>query len=602
MRDFPACLIRRKMEGNGSNGLLKKLFLQLMAVNILAGLVQPFNQFTDSALTGKGLGADALGAYALFLPVGAFVFAAGSFFSIGTQISCSHLLGEGKTKEARNFAKTAFVSATCFSVFLAALIIIFPEQLAVILGAAGNAQIRSTGSYLSAYAAGIPSIFLVSIMMSLLQLEGKKRMVVMLSFCILIINAAGDLLNLYVFGKGLAGMAMATAVSNIVVFLILLYHFLFKSGMFRFSLKEFSFFEFITMVKNGLPSMTYYGSLVIRALFFNYIILTKLDGSVLAVMAAVNGFTAVVDAAIGGTGDTVLLLGGVLYGEKNLKGGRDLLKAALLYGSMLLLFITVLSVIFAGTIAEIFANGEDIWFTGQAAVAIRLTSLCFVPDVMACVLKKHIQAVGRAAYTSVTNVLCNVFYVGLSAIILTGISGFKGLFLSFLTCYLLVLLTHIAYAFALAGKHGRKGFDILMFLPDDFDISDDDMREFCIRDINECMDVSRRVYDICMERTVEKSRCYHLSLFVEETAKNIIEHGFQRAGNNQIVVRLLFLKDAIRLNFRDDCPLFDPKAYYDLLMENKESFSGFGIRIVMGAARKVSYTNSFRLNNLLIDV
>ena len=76
--------------------LLIGLYLQLMSVNILIGLIQPFNQFVDSMLTGKGLGVSALAAYALFLPVSSLVLALSSFFSIGTQITCSHMLGKLK--------------------------------------------------------------------------------------------------------------------------------------------------------------------------------------------------------------------------------------------------------------------------------------------------------------------------------------------------------------------------------------------------------------------------------------------------------------------------------------------------------------------------
>lgn len=587
------------------NKLLAGLFLQLMTVNVLIGLVQPCNQFVDSMLTGQGLGISALNAYALFLPVGALMLAISSFFAIGTQINCSHMLGSGKFAEMKELVQTALLSAVALSFLLAAILFCFSSQIAVVLGANDSVpgQIQDTAAYLRGYAPGIPAIILVGTLMSLLQLEGKKKLVVLLSVCIFIINGTGDLANLFVFKLGLFGMAAATAVANIAVCIVLVVHFRTASKMFRFSLAGFRGSDLLSICRNGLPSMSYYGSLVIRTAFFNMLILTTLDGDMLAIMLVVSSFVTVIDAAIGGTGDATLLLGGVLYGQRDIKGQRKLLKTALVAGAVLLLVISIVTIVFAVPIASLFSNSSNPEFIAQAAHAIRLTALCFVANALACVLKKYIQSVGRGEYTSVTNVLCNVVYVCLAAWILVGMVGSDGLFLSFSVCYFLILITHLVYAFHVSRSSGRKGFDQLLFLPADYEVSDDDQWVCSIRDMDGCVKASEQVMALCHEKGADGRKAYLLSLFAEEMTTNVVMHGFRPNRHNIIVLKLTFFEEKIILSILDNCAFFDPISYYyEHLQGDADAISGIGIRLVMELSKNKTYTNSFNLNTVMIEL
>jgi anti-sigma regulatory factor (Ser/Thr protein kinase) len=372
--------------------------------------------------------------------------------------------------------------------------------------------------------------------------------------------------------------------------------------MFHFSVAGFQRNDFLSICRNGLPSMSYYGSLVVRTAFFNMLIITKLDGDMLAVMLVVSSFFTVIDAATGGAGDATLLLGGVLYGQRDIKGQRKLLRTALTAAAILFLVISVLTIAFAMPIAGLFSNSCNPAFIAQAAHAICLTALCFVPNALACVLKKFIQSVGRSVYTSVTNVLCNVVYVCIAAWILVRLAGSDGLFLSFTVCYGLILITHIVYAYRISQSSGRSGFDRLLFLPAHYEVSDANQWVYSIRDINGCVKASQRLASLCREHGADKREAYLLALFVEEMTTNVIVHGFQAGGNSVIVVKALFLEDRIVLNILDDCPFFDPTYYYDKIRGDEDAFSGIGIRLVVGLAKDIVYTNSFSLNNVIIEI
>ena len=587
---------------NGQNDILKGLFIQLMIVNILLGLVQPCNQLIDSVVTGKMLGTDALKTFALILPVMSLVAAVSFVFSIGTQINVSNTIGKGRSEEAQVVVNTSFFSAIVFSLAFAAVLFAFSGPIAVLLGASNvvEGQINDASRYLCAYAIGIPAVFLVNTMLSLLQLEGKKKIVVLLSLCVIFVNVSGDLLNVFVLKQGMFGIALATSAANITVCVILIVYFLHCSRMFRFSVKGFSKEKLFMIIRNGLPSLTYYGSIVVRTAFFNYLILSMLDNDTLAVMLVINSFLIIVDAVMGGIGDSVLLLGGVLHGERDLNGKRILLKTSLLWGIIILFCITLISIGFANNIAAVFSDNSSPEFIEATAHAIRITAICFVPDIISCIIKKYIQSVGRARYTAVTNVLCNIVYICVAAYILVKSIGSDGIFIAYSVCYVLMLLTHLMYAWMVAGRSFRNGPDIFLFEAGGYTSDHEHSWLYQARTMDDCVNVSKQAYDLCRQHHIR--RAYLISLFTEEITKNTIEHGFRKDNRPLIIIKLMIFEEKIMLSIKDNCAFFDPMDYYNVLLNKDDCESGFGIRIVMNLADKVAYTNTFSLNNLFIEL
>ena len=590
------------VKSNKTNDILRTLFVQLVAVNILIGLLQPCNQLIDSVLTGQMLGTYSLRIYALILPAASLVMALSFVFSIGTQINVSKMIGKGKVKEADAYFRTSLRASVIFACLFAFVFFVFSEQIVVLLGASSSVegQIADSAGYLRAYALGIPAVFLMNIMLSMLQLEGQKKLVVILSVFLVLVNAAGDLINLFMIRGGLFGMAMATSLSYIAVSVALILYYYKFSRMFTFSFRGFDHDKLIAIVKNGLPSFAYYGSIVVRTAFLNLLVVTLPDANILAVMAVVSSFTTIVDAAIGGIGDTVLLLGGVFHGEKNIGGQRALLQTAVLYGGSFLLCISIVSSIFAVPIAAVFSDSGNSEFILAGARAIRLTAICFLPDVIACIFKKYIQSIGRARYTSITNIICNVLYVCASAFLLVRLMGSDGVFFSYTVCYVLMLLTHFVYALSIARWSLKRGMDVFLFLPpEDLDYYGS-VHEYQIKDMDECISVSREICEVCLREKVAETKALYMTLFAEEIVKNVLEHGKRSDNQVRILLKVMFFEDEIILNVKDNCMHFDPVDYYRVLQEKEDTESGLGIRIVMKLAKEVTYTNSFNLNNVFV--
>jgi anti-sigma regulatory factor (Ser/Thr protein kinase) len=425
--------------------------------------------------------------------------------------------------------------------------------------------------------------------MCLLQLEGKKLVVNIGSTCVLLVNAAGDIANIFIFKKGVVGMAAATSAANIIACIFLGTVFFRKSKLFHFSLQRIRKHLSARIMKNGLPSLAYYGSLVIRNAFMNMLIITTLGRDVLVSMLVFTSFGTIADVLIGGHSDSVLVLGGVLYGEKDKKSAASLLRISIISGSILMLIVTVMTTIFSVPMAKLFLNQNDIAFAPEAGSALFLASFYLIPDIISCIEKKYIQSIGNGMYTAVTNVLYNVICVCIIAFILTKIIGTDGLFLSFTGCYLIAAIVNSIY--------------IVFFSFKRFDVPGACTESFSITNLDECIEASEKVRNYSRLKGIDSRRSLLLGLFVEEIGKNIINYGFKKHHNSSIIVKLSITNDSVTLNIKDNCVLFDPTKFYDT-MRNDESAreKSIGIRMLMELSGKVTYTTSFNLNNLLIEV
>lgn len=572
---------------NNKNQILHNLFFQLSAVNILINMIQPLNQLIDTIITGKALGAEALKVYALFLPLNAFFLTLSRVLSRGTQISTSHKVGKGYFEESNSVVSTSIIIGAAFSILLSICCFIFASPLATLLGS-GSLK-ASVSGYIRAYSLGIAPAILLDAIMCLMQIEGRKKIVISATFCILIINALGDLANVFIFHKGVIGMAMATAAANILAFLFLGTFFIIKSQLFKINIRLVKAQSLRHILKNGIPTLAYYGSTVIRTIFMNMLILTLLTKEDLVPLLVFTHFGTFADVFIGGHGDAVLVISGILYGEKDRKSAKTLLKTATISGIIMMLILGLITFSFSEPMARIFINKKDISFLPQSAKALSLAAIYLVPNIITTVTKKYIQGIGNGMYTSATNFIYNVVTVCIASFILVHLIGPDGLYLSYTVCYVVGALVNLIY--------------IIFFSFKRFDDKNQKMITYTIHDMDECITTSEEILKYCKDSNVDSKKSYLISLFTEEIGKNIITHGFNKKHNNSIIVKVIISDDRITLCIKDNCVLFNPVHYYDTMKTDPDNIAGgIGIKMLMKLSKNVTYTTSFKLNNLLIEV
>ena len=106
----------------------------------------------------------------------------------------------------------------------------------------------------------------------------------------------------------------------------------------------------------------------------------------------------------------------------------------------------------------------------------------------------------------------------------------------------------------------------------------------------------------CLEHGIEKRRAMHASLCAEETAYNIIHHGFTKDNaSHSCSIRIIISQNEVVLRFRDDCKFFNMKERF-ILMKDSEPSSNIGIKLVCNIAKEIQYSHVLNLNTLIITL
>ena len=319
-----------------------------LAVPIMFGMgIQTLYNLVDMIFIGT-LGGQSITGIAFNMPL--FFLVLGLTMGLGTGVTASiaRFIGQNNKKEADNSAEHAIFMALVISLFLSSLGLLFGERILSLFGAEG--EILSIGwEYLHVMCVGMPFMIFSGFFRSILAGEGDMKLPMMVAGLGTVLNIILDPIFIFDlenygglgFGLGVAGAAMATVISQVIVFCVFIYMlFVKKHSYITFRLKDFSFSSDIIwdIVKVGLPASL---SMVVMAIgqgVFNKILIHFSADTVAAYQVA-GRLDMLVFLPIFSIAASLTTLVGMFFGAKE----YDTLRFTIKYGIMSAFCITVLS-------------------------------------------------------------------------------------------------------------------------------------------------------------------------------------------------------------------------------------------------------------------
>ena len=329
-----------------------------LAIPIMFGMgIQTLYNLVDMIFIGR-LGGHAITGIAFNMPL--FFLVLGLTMGLGTGVTASiaRFIGQDNKKEADNSAEHAVFMAVIISFSLSSIGLMFGKTILALFGAEG--EILSLGwEYLHVMCVGMPFMIFSGFFRSILAGEGDMKFPMMVAGLGTILNIILDPIFIFVlesyggfgFGLGVAGAAMATVISQIIVFCVFVYMLFVKQHSYiTFRLKYFSFSMDIIwdIVKVGLPASL---SMVVMAIgqgVFNKILIHFSTDTVAAYQIA-GRIDMLVFLPIFSVAASLTTLVGMFFGAKE----YDALRFTIRYGIMSAFFITVLASIFIYCFAEL---------------------------------------------------------------------------------------------------------------------------------------------------------------------------------------------------------------------------------------------------------
>ena len=346
----------KKMELLG-NALIPKALVSLGIPIMIGMLINALYNLVDAYFVG-GLGESPMGAISIVFPLGQVVVGLGLMFGNGAASYLSRLLGSGDKKTANIVASTALYSSVLIGAVLIIFATIFLKPILTFLGATETIMPYAL-TYARIYVIScIFNVFNVT-MNNIVASEGAAKTTMCALLLGAVINIGLDPLFIYTFDMGVAGAAIATAISQFVSTLVYLTYILRKKSAFTFSIKDFIPTQqtFVEILKIGIPTLTFQLLTSLSIALINRASSTYGD-AVIAGMGAVTRVTSMGTLVVFGFLKGFQPIAGFSYGAKNFKRLRESIKISILWSTIFCVVVGLLVVVFSTQIISQFANGN----------------------------------------------------------------------------------------------------------------------------------------------------------------------------------------------------------------------------------------------------
>jgi putative MATE family efflux protein len=245
------------------------LIVSLAIPTIVSMMVSAIYNMADTYFVSK-LGTSASAAVGVVFSLMAIIQAVGFTIGMGSGGWISRLLGARKLDEASGVAAAGFYSSIAFGLLLTVLGLAFLDPLMRLLGAT-----ETIAPYARDYAAYIlyaaPIMTASFVLNNILRAEGRARFAMIGIAAGGILNCGLDPLFIFGFGMGIAGAAIATAISQLVSFLLLLAASLRGKTATKLGIRRLpsGAVTYLTILKLGLPSLCRQGLASVSTIALN---------------------------------------------------------------------------------------------------------------------------------------------------------------------------------------------------------------------------------------------------------------------------------------------------------------------------------------------
>ena len=576
--------------------MIKKVFKQMLAAQIVSAMTVMLCMLVDSIMIGRFLGEQSMTAYGLATPVLLIFAAFGSMLSAGIQVMCGKTMGSGDIKATNACFSASVLLAAAVSVVGVAIVLIFTDPICVLLGAERGTEVFSlTADYLRGFIIGAPAFIFAQIMIPYMQISGNRTRLVVAVVAMTVGDIVFDILNVFLLEWGTLGMGLASSLSYYIAFVIGIAYFFKKNCMFKFGFSLVKGKTCALLLKYGIPTVINQISLVLLVFVLNQILLNVGGTSAVAAYSVISTVGNICYCVGSGVASVALLLSSIFYSDEDKTELRALVKTMTFYAVVLDAGLIVVVLLAAYPLIALFlADVPDIAVTG-----LRLFSLSLLPCSLNTVYKNYLQGVNKARFTQIISVAQNFAFTAVFAFLLSRFLGTTGVWLGFLCGESLTLAMIVAVVWI---KNKKVSFTATAFslLPEQFGAQEGDYFETTIDTVEGVVGASAGAAEFCSAHDESPRNTTMISLCIEEMAANIVKHGFHKDNKpHSVDIRLLY-KDGRRvIRIRDNCVNFDPINYLEL-HKTDDPTAHIGIRMVMKMVKSANYVNSLGLNNLTL--
>lgn len=378
---------------------LEKLIMKLAVPSIISMLITSFYNLVDTFFVGQLENTSATGAVGVSFSLMAVIQAFGFFFGHGSGNYISRELGKKNVKGAEEMVSVGFFSAVITGTVIMVLGLIFLNPLARLLGSTDTILPYAT-DYLRYILIGAPFTCGLFVINNQLRFQSNAFFSMIGVVSGAVINVALDPILIFGFNMGVAGAALATAISQFISFVILLVV-MRKSDSLKLRLKNFkpSVQKYRDILKGGTPSLCRQGLGSLATVCLNFSAGNFSDAAIAAI-GIVSRIMMFASSALIGFGQGFQPFCGFNYGAALYKRVKDGFTFCVKYATVFLFIIAGLVFVLAPQVVALF-QGDDPEVVRIGALALRAQAVTF--PFMAWVVMSNMmtQTIGKVYKASI---------------------------------------------------------------------------------------------------------------------------------------------------------------------------------------------------------
>lgn len=422
------------MTNKASQGFGTKPIGQLIAGQSIPAaigiLVMSLNMVVDTIFVGNFIGANAIAAISIVLPISFLIASVGMAIGIGGSSIISRAFGSDDHEKAHHVFGNQIIMSLGLASILTAVGLIFENEALAFFGAQGEI-VEPARSYFSTLMWGVPFLALFMTGTPVMRAEGNSIISMIALIIPAIVNIVLDYIFIVKMDLGIEGAALATTISYSASFVIIIWFFLSKYSELQIRLKclklewpivkEISSLGVVTLSRQGVISVL---SIILNHTLYSY------GGAVsVAVYGIISRLLMFALFPVMGVAQGFMPILGFNYGAKNMARVRETVNKSILYASLLALIVFTVIMIFPRAIVQVFTS--DVEVLAQTPDALRTIFLITPLIAIQLIGSAYFQAIGKAKLALVLTLSKQGFFLIPLLLILPQFFGLFGVWVAF---------------------------------------------------------------------------------------------------------------------------------------------------------------------------
>lgn len=421
-----------------------KLFFRCALPSMAGMAVSSLYMVADGIFVGKFIGAGALAAINLVMPIIMISFALADMVAVGSSVQISIRLGQGKEKEACSifsFSVLLIIAISC----LVGLAGYLGGAWAVRLMGAGADVLDAAARYMRVYAVFAPFIMIFFALDNYLRVCGKTIYSMGMNIFIALSNLFLDWLFIVHFRMGVSSAALASCISLTLGTAIGLLPFFGRKLVLRFVAPRISWHILRNIIGNGSSEFFSNISASVFMVIMNTVLL-KLSGSMaVAAFSIVMYIDSFVSSMLFGMVDALQPAISYNYGAKKYSRLFGLEKILMTAGALISISAMLFMLTGGHLIIPLFMEGRQPELLAMSSRAMRLFSFSYLVNWIGTAAGSFFTAVNRPVVSLAVSSGQTFVFPLCSLLVLPVFLGIDGVWLTSLSAEVLTALLAVAF-------------------------------------------------------------------------------------------------------------------------------------------------------------